>query len=551
MLRHLMFPRLFILLSCLLAATAMAAPPVPVGDLMAGEFALQEGDFETASRHYLAAALASDDPAVAERATRVAQAARLPEVARQAAERWRQLDPDSPVMLGASLVLALQRGDGEEARGLADSLLGRHDDDGFMALLAGLRESGEGAAPTSRALLHDLRLHPDLPEELTAWLAMAGLARRLGDRELSDQWVEDGLARFPEDPRARLLLASGQREAGDTDAARATLDGLGDPDGLPPDVLRLAASEYAELGDLLHAAELLAIGPQDDTRYRQRAAWLVEAGDRAGLQALYAEVQAEAAVPAPGRRVLLGHLAEALGLWAEAAEWYDRLPLGQMRHLALLRRASVLARLDRREEALAGLHELQVDESADGQLRRDAYVLESALHETGGDLVAAARSLDQGLSVFEGDPELLYARALVHERADRVDQALADLRRVLEDDPENAQALNAYGYTLADRRGRYRDALPYIERALAMHPDSPAVLDSMGWVLFGLGRKEEALDYLQRAWAGAKDGDIAAHLGEVLWALDRKAEARAIWEHGRQLDPDNRAIRRVYRKYRP
>src|SRR5690606_28849180 len=140
------------------------------------------------------------------------------------------------------------------------------------------------------------------------------------------------------------------------------------------------------------------------------------------------------------------------------------------------------------------------------QLRRDAYVLESSLHETGGDLVAAARSLDQGLSVFEGDPELLYSRALVHERADRADQARADLRRAREEGPEHGPALRAYGYTLADRRGRYRDALPYIERALAMHPDSPAVLDSMGWVLFGLGRKEEALDYLQRAWAGAKDG---------------------------------------------
>src|SRR5690606_36686338 len=113
------------------------------------------------------------------------------------------------------------------------------------------------------------------------------------------------------------------------------------------------------------------------------------------------------------------------------AEWYDRLTVGQMRRLALLRRASELASVDRREEARAGMHELEVDESTDGQLRRDAYVLESALHETGGDLVAAARSLDQGLSVFEGDPELLYARVLVHERADRVDQALAVLRRVL------------------------------------------------------------------------------------------------------------------------
>ena len=549
--RHLLFPRLFILLACLLPALAVARSPAPIGSLMAGEFALQEGDLETASRHYLDAALASDDPAVAERATRVAQAAGQMERAAQAAGRWRALDPESPTMRAVTLVLALRQGDREQAGALAGELLALPEEEGFPALLAALREAGNEAAPASLGLLSDLRAHSALPEDLAAWLALAGLARRLGDRELSDHWVADGVARFPDDPRARLLLATEQREAGDADAARATLSGLGDPDALSPEVRRLAANEFALLGDLLHAEELLAIGPQDDGRYRQRAAWLVEAGDRAGLQALYAEIRAEAAVPPPARRLLLGHLAEALGLWDEAAAWYGDLPLGQARHLALLRRASVLARLERHDEALAGLHELQVDESADGQLRRDAYVLESALHETTGDLAAATRSLDQGLKIFEDDPELLYARALVHERADRVDRALADLRRILQDNPDDARTLNAYGYTLADRRGRWRDALPYVERSLALEPDSPATLDSMGWILFHLGRAGEALGYLQQAWEAAKDAEIAAHLGEVLWSLEQHDEARAIWAHGRDLDPDNRALQRVYRTFRP
>ncbi|KAA2284156.1 tetratricopeptide repeat protein [Arenimonas fontis] len=552
--RHRPFPRLSILLLCLSLSWPMQAAergPLPIGELMAGEFALQEGDLETASQYYLAAALASDDPALAERATRIAQAAGQPEQAARAAARWRELAPESPAMRGLSLLLALQRGDPEQATALAEELLDMPGEQGFATLLGGLREAGGEAAPAALDVLRRLRGHPALPEDLAAWLALAGLARRLGDRELSDRWVEDGMRRFPEDPRARLLQASAQREAGDTGGARATLAGLGDPADLAPDVLRLAANELALLGDPLQAAQWLARGPQDDASYRRRAGWLVQAGDRAGLQALYAEVRAEAAVPPPARRLLLGHLAEALGLWDEAAEWYDGLPIGQARHLALLRRAGVLARLGRHEEGVAGLHELQVDESADGELRRDAYVLESALHEAAGDLPAARRSLDQGLAVFEDDPELLYARALANERADRVEEALADLRRLLQDNPDDARALNAYGYTLADRRGRWQEALPYIERALALDPDSPATLDSMGWVLFRLGRGGEALDYLRRAWEAHKDAEIAAHLGEVLWALGRQAEARAIWEHGRHLDPDNRAIRRVYREFSP
>ena len=129
----------------------------------------------------------------------------------------------------------------------------------------------------------------------------------------------------------------------------------------------------------------------------------------------------------------------------------------------------------------------------------------------------------------EDDPVLLYGRAMLHERSNRIDAALADLRRIIDENPADAQALNAYGYTLADRGGRYAEALPYLERAYALAPDSAPVIDSLGWVSYRLGREARALELLQQAWARLKDAEIAAHLGEVLWTAGRQDEARTVW----------------------
>src|SRR5690606_23930387 len=119
------------------------------------------------------------------------------------------------------------------------------------------------------------------------------------------------------------------------------------------------------------------------------------------------------------------------------------------------------------------------------------------------------------------------------------------LRRVLVTDPENVAALNALGYTLADRTDRYREALELIDRARTAEPDNAAIIDSYGWVLYRLGRNQEALVELRRAWGLMKDPEVAAHLGDVLWRMGRRAEAQRYFEEARALDPDNRALRRA------
>jgi tetratricopeptide (TPR) repeat protein len=143
------------------------------------------------------------------------------------------------------------------------------------------------------------------------------------------------------------------------------------------------------------------------------------------------------------------------------------------------------------------------------------------------------------------EPSLLYSRALMWERRDDIARAEADLRTILVTDPENVAALNALGYTLADRTTRYEEALELIDRARIAEPDNAAIIDSYGWVLYRLGRHEEALVELRRAYTMQKDAEIAAHVAEVLWVLGRRDEARRYFDEARKLDPDNRSLQRA------
>jgi tetratricopeptide (TPR) repeat protein len=212
---------------------------------------------------------------------------------------------------------------------------------------------------------------------------------------------------------------------------------------------------------------------------------------------------------------------------------------------AQLRIAVLHEQAGRQDEAVAVLREAQASDTEDGESLRNAFLLEGELLNRRGQLEPSIDALNRGLQIFEGDRALLYARALTYERIDRVPEAIIDLQVLVTEDPDDADALNALGYTMADRTEDHEEALGYIQRALELAPEQPAILDSMGWVLYKLGRLEESLDYLQRAFAAQEDAEIAAHIAEVLLALGRDAEAREIWQKGAALDATNRAIQRL------
>ena len=545
------------LLLSILSGTVLAAkadgPNNALGPTLEGEFALQDGDYPRAAERYLQAAKLSIDPALAQRATEIALLTHQEAMAARALQRWRELSPHSPDTASVATVLALRRGDREQSRAMLLAMLAGGGD-GWKNVIRSLAAAAD--TPTATLVAGDLLEHGHWPSDIGVWLAFGGLAERLGDPALSRRIIAEVVRRFPADPRAWLLESARLRDEGDMLGARRAIErALASPQG--DNSLRTAAAGELELlADPKAAAAALAQGPQTIAIYTSRASFLARADDRAGLLALYQEIQSatlkSGAIKAEGdRRLLLGQLAEYLKRDDEALAWYREVPRGKSHGEAISRSAMVLDRQRKTAPALALLHALQQDQTESADAQRASYQLEAQLLAGHKRYDAALSAYARGLSVFDADPDLLYSRAVLLEQMDRVADSEADLRGILQIDPDNAEALNALGYTLADRTQRYREAQGYIEKALLLQPDTPAFLDSLGWVQHHLGLDAAAVRNLRRAFALQKDAEIAAHLGELLWLQGDKDGARGIWKQGQALDKDNRALKRVIDTYKP
>ena len=188
-----------------------------------------------------------------------------------------------------------------------------------------------------------------------------------------------------------------------------------------------------------------------------------------------------------------------------------------------------------------------LDDSVEDQVR--IYLAHEELLRDAGRLEDAYALLNAALADLPDDVELLYARGLITAQMDMLDVHERDMRRLIELKPDHAHAYNALGYTLADRTTRYEEARALIEKALSLKPNDPFILDSMGWVHYRLGNRDQAHDYLQQAIDLRLDPEIAAHLGEVLWMMDRHEEARAVWKRGESIDIKNKTLRETLRKF--
>ncbi|MBN6114254.1 tetratricopeptide repeat protein [Xanthomonas bonasiae] len=558
--------RIVLLLSALAALPAIGAPTaaptaaakVPpsaaassLTPVLAGEFALQAGQLADASHWYLQAANeAPGDAGLAERATRIAMLANDNAAAAQALALWRQRAPESLPMRGAEAALALRNGNLRQARGLLVALLRDKDARGWRYALVAL-VSGNRDPEVAAKVLDQLLDANAIPDQLEAWQEFGRLALRLEQPKLAERIVDQLVKRFPEEPRVALLHATQLQQAGKTEQARALLQGVEPKAPRDPELRGALAYAYDAIGDTAAAARVLALGPQDTQNYGLRASMLAKLQDNAALSALYAELSKETAQPDPERRLLVGKIAEFLKRYQEAVTWYRGVPAGPLRNEARLRTAGALYELGQKDAAFAEARALQDDAEADDAARRDAYVLEAELRQRSGDDVGELQVFERGLAAYPDDNALLYARGLAWERRDRIDRAEADLRKILVTEPENVAALNALGYTLADRTHRYREALQLIDRARTADPDNAAIIDSYGWVLYRLGKTQEALVQLRRAWTLFKDPEIAAHIGQVLWEQGKRDEATKYFDEARKLDPKNRALQRAMEKVAP
>lgn len=553
----------------LLSIPEQTLDALPLEHLLAAEFALREDNLDRAAEAYLEAAKRSGQVDIARRATRVNLSAQRWQDAAVALERWRALGGGaSPDLRQAEALLALGQGRGDVAYGLLTGLLG---DGGMPATrLAG----GALEAAPDRGLavqvLERMVESSDLPANKSTYIGLSQLALKMERNDLAERLAVLASERLPDAAEVWFWRARLANAGGDAVEARRILDQALATHPDDPEIRRTyAVLLRTELDDASSAAAALAGLPPDDETLVLRGAYALEAQDWAQVVEVH---DALAGLPAPhpaGRLVMLGGIAESLGeaaanaspprqadviRWRDkAATWYHSVPEDALTDYprALLRLAVLDQEAGRIEQARRRLLDLRDRVDPDSDAFADSFLLESELLTRAGRDRDALTALDAGLAALPDEQRLRYARGLTRERLDEVDGALDDFRTLAELEPDNPVYLNAYGYTLSDRTDRQDEALVLIERAHQINPEDIATLDSLGWVLFKLGRHDEALVHLRRAHAAQPDGEIAAHLGEVMWTVGRKDEARQVWREALDRDADNRALISTVERLKP
>ncbi len=548
--------RVFVL-GLLLLSTPLLADPLldeksqTVAAVMSAEYALQNKDIKTAALEYTKAAQLSDDVNLAERAASLALSVKMTELTRKALVRWRQLAPNSAAMWAMNLRLSMQLGEAESAFIFSRKLLSYGTPEYTNPLFDVLRTEKTDGGVMARAVLRDIATNAAMPENVQIWIQLLFLAEAL-EEPIATQILSEKIAlKFPDDSRAQVIGASVSRIKGDEVTALAMVKRASILQPQNNWVKQTVLTELTQLQAWLEAEKYLANGPQDENTWLMRGRLLLEARQRDAIENFYSSLLLQQKQPSQKLQLLFGQLADANGRWTDAERWYRGVNVSPERERAQLRLPIMLLKQNRWDEALNQLHALQKNEDADGEYIRDSYLIEADLWAKQDKDLQAMKALQRGLAIFEGDPLLLYGRAMQHASQNRVDAALADLKKIIDDNNQNAEALNAYGYTLAQHKKQYAQALPFIEKALKLRPGSASAMDSLGWVKLMQRKYDDAQHWLEKAWSKSKDAEIAAHLGELYWVVGRKEDARKIWSVGQTIDPQYAMWPTLKKKYSP
>jgi tetratricopeptide (TPR) repeat protein len=518
-------------------------------DLLLGEIALQRGELPLAAKTYLDLAKRTRDARVARRAVEVANQAQMPQIAVDAARTWHDIEPVSAhalQVLAATLVAAKRV---DEAEPYLDKLLsseGVSRENGFMQMNRLLAGNPDKAA-NLRVIRKLAARHPQLPQ---AHFAIAQAALLAGEDAAAVSAARQAQALRPDWELAVLLEAQALQKRSPAEAAKR----LGQFIEKNPNA-RDARLNYARVlvldkrlaearkqfeavasaspanADVLYAVGLLAFQLKDHTAaedYLQRVLKLKHRDP-------------------DGVRYLLGQIAEDQKRWPRAIEWYESISDGEHVLQARLRTANAIAKQGKLDEARAFLQRVGAEHPGEpallvvteAQLLRDA-----SRHGEAFDLLT--RELDKQPE----QPDLLYDLALTAEKLERFDLLETHLRNLIRVKPDHAHAYNALGYSFAERNLRLPEARKLIEKALELSPEDYFILDSLGWVLYREGDLKGAARELRRAYSGRPDAEIGAHLGEVLWMLGERDEARRIWDESLKAGPDNETLQKTIKRLR-
>ncbi|MDR6642568.1 tetratricopeptide (TPR) repeat protein [Luteibacter sp. 1214] len=517
--------------------------------LMAGDFALAANDLKAASDAYGRAAQLGDDPRVAARATELALAVHDQDAAAKALDRWARLGAKPLELAESRARMALDRGDTAEAQRQMEIMVGTGDPDAwreFGRTLVTARDAAQAGQ-----LLERIATPQRLPNDSAAWLAMAELGENLGRHDYAKTIGEGAQARF-HDATTYGWAAQQKFRAGDKEGAKRLFAKAvaRDPKNTH---LRLAyATLLAQGNDEKSAARVLAGGTQDVDTYLMRMTLAARASDKAAEGKLYDEIRRQPDDVQADNAFTLGQLAELLGKQEDALDWYAAVGDDDPRIFdASVRSAVILHLQGKDDDAHEIVAELQTQYADRPDQLRKALALDGELYMDARRFDAAVNAYDKALQVKADDTDMLYSRGLANAEAGKVDQAVADFRKVLELKPGDIEASNALGYTLADNDRDLPEAQNLIQAARAARPDDPSVADSWGWLKYRQGQLDQAETTLRGAWTQHKDGDIGVHLAEVLWTRGEHDEARKVLNEVRRLDPKNAALRKTEQKLRP
>jgi len=509
-------------------------------DLLAGEFAGNAGDKELSTAYYTRAAERTNDPRVSARAVYIALFGKDYDRALELLSRWQKLDPDNADIPRMYAMAYLQTGKPVEAATYIQQILDSVEGDGREKALAvkhllskesnlenGLvvLETLNKSAPGNQHMLILQARYAAQLEKYDEALALLDKVLEI-DPTLTDVYII----------KARILITQGKQDAAQALMASA-LEQHPENDQLRLQYARLLVEtrEFEQASEQF--LKLHAKAPDNPEILLSLGLLYIETGKPDEAE-VYLKSMLEQGKNEDVANYYLGRIAQSKDQHKIAIAYYLKVKAGEYGFDSRLRIARLLARLDRPEEGMEQLEKMEETETA--------WPNRVRVYLTHGEILRSQRRYAEGLELYSralkqkpDDPDLLYARALIAEKVDRLDITEADLLKVLSTEPKNANALNALGYTLADRTGRLQEALGYIKQASELIPDDPAILDSLGWVSYRLGRMKDALKWLRMAFEKLGDPEIAAHYGEVLWKNNQKQEAQKVWDVGLKAEADH------------
>jgi tetratricopeptide (TPR) repeat protein len=510
-------------------------------EYLLAEIAGQRGNVALSAQAYVDLAKRTRDPRIARRATEIALYARMNNAAIEAATIWHEADPTSTRALQALAGMLVSVGRYDEALPRLKELLAGSASDtaaGFTQLTRTLANAQDrrAALRLTQSLAAD---YPKLPE---AHFAVARVAVSAGEDHVALDEVRTARQLRPDWEAAVLLEAQLVQKTSVDQASALLADFL---QKYPP----------AREARLAYARTLVAQKRFTEARaeFEKLMTALPDSTDMAFAVALLslqlkdydsAERYLKGLLNSPyrdkdGVRLYLGQVAEERKDLAGALKWYGEVGEGEQYVQAQIRYAQVLAKQGKLPDARARLQQAAA-KSTDQRVQ--LVLAEAQLLRDAGQPKAAFDLVGQALDRVPNNPDLLYDYAMLAEKIERVDILESSLRKLIEIRPEHAHAYNALGYSLADRNQRLPEAQELIEKALKLAPDDSFIIDSMGWVLYRRGKLKDSLAYLRRAYAGRPDPEIAAHLGEVLWALGEHSEAERVWGDAAKQSPDNETL---------